>query len=233
MRMIQVGQWRDDRDGPMQVVSGRHGRERVHYEAPPADRMASEMETFLRWFEAESTDDPVIRAGLAHLWFVSIHPFDDGNGRIARAVGDMALARAERSSNRYYSLSAQIQRDRDSYYQLLESTQKGTMDVTAWLAWFLASLLKAVERAEVILDEVLVKARFWKRWSAVPLNTREIDLLHRLLDGLEGKLTSGKWAKIAKCSTDTALRDINALLELGTLKKTEAGGRSTSYEIVL
>ena len=233
MRTIQVGQWRDDRHGPMQVVSGRYGRERVHYEAPPAERMASEMETFLRWFEAESTDDPVIRAGLAHLWFVSIHPFDDGNGRIARAVGDMALARAERSSNRYYSLSTQIQRDRNSYYQLLETTQKETMDVTTWLGWFLASLLKALERAEVILDDVLVKARFWKRWSAVPLNARQINLLNRLLDGFEGKLTSGKWAKIAKCSGDTALRDINTLVDLGALRKTEAGGRSTSYEIVL
>jgi Fic family protein len=231
MRTIQVGQWRDDRHGPMQVVSGGFGRERVHYEAPPAERMVSEMDAFLRWFEAESTDDPVIRAGLAHLWFVSIHPFDDGNGRIARALGDMALARAEGSSNRYYSLSAQIQRDRNSYYDLLESTQKGTTDVTAWLGWFLASMLKAVERAELILDDVLAKARFWKQWSAVPLNSRQINLLNRLLDGFEGKLTSGKWAKIAKCSGDTALRDINVLVELGALRKTDAGGRSTSYEI--
>lgn len=229
LHSIQVGTWRDDRLGPMQVVSGHYGRERVHYEAPPAARVDSEMETFLHWFNSETTEDPVIRAGLAHLWCVTVHPFDDGNGRIARAVGDMALARAERSSRRYYSLSAQIQRDRQNYYDLLERTQKGSMDVTEWLRWFLSSLLSALEQAESVLDEVLAKARFWQRWAGVSFNERQIKLLNQLLDGFDGKLTSGKWARIAKCSPDTALRDITVLLDMRVLKKSEARGRSTSY----
>lgn len=229
LHAIQVGTWRDDRAGPMQVVSGGYGRERVHYEAPPAAQVESDMEAFLQWFNNASTDDAVLRAGLAHLWFVTIHPFDDGNGRIARAVGDMALARAEQTPQRYYSLSAQIQKDRKTYYDLLERTQQGSMDVTDWLQWFLSCLLNALKQAESVLDEVLAKARFWQRWAGVALNQRQIKLLNLLLDGFEGKLTSGKWAKLAKCSPDTALRDISALVNLGTLIKSDAGGRSTSY----
>ena len=226
---IRVAQWRDDQAGPMQVISGHYGRERVHYEAPPATQLDAEMETFLQWFNSESTESPVIRAGLAHLWFVTLHPLDDGNGRVARAVGDMALARAEQSSQRYYSLSARIQRDRKNYYELLERTQKGSLDVTEWLQWFLSGLLSALQQAELTLNDVLVKAKFWQLWAEAPLNQRQIKLLNLLLDGFEGNLTSGKWAKIAKCSPDTALRDITALLELGVMKKSEAGGRSTSY----
>lgn len=229
LHVIQVGKWRDDHAGPMQVVSGGYGRERVHYQAPPAAQVDSEMENFLRWFNGEPTEDPLIRAGLAHLWFVTVHPFDDGNGRIARAVGDMALARAEGSSQRYYSLSAQIQRDRKNYYDLLERTQKGSMDVTAWLQWFLSCLLSALEQAESVLDEVLSKAKFWQRCAGVSFNERQIKLLNLLLDGFDGNLTSGKWAKIAKCSPDTALRDITELLDQRILKKSEAGGRSTNY----
>lgn len=229
LHAILVGKWRDDHAGPMQVVSGRYGRERVHYKAPPAALVDPEMATFLQWFNSETREDPIIRAGLAHLWCVTVHPFDDGNGRIARAVGDMALARAERTSQRYYSLSAQIQRDRKNYYDLLERTQKGSMDVTAWLQWFLSCLLSALEQAESVLNDVLAKARFWQRWAGVSFNERQIKVLNQLLDGFDGKLTSGKWAKIAKCSPDTALRDITVLLDLRVLKKSEAGGRSTSY----
>lgn len=228
---IRVGAWRNDAQGPMQVVSGPLERQKVHYEAPPAARLKSEMTEFLRWFNAEQPADPLLKAGLAHLWFVTLHPFDDGNGRIARAVGDMALARAEQSAQRFYSLSAQIQRERKDYYDLLERTQKGTLDVSDWLAWFLGCLLRAIEGADATLAAVLAKARFWQRWAGTPMNARQIKLLNLLLDGFEGKLTSGKWGSIAKCSTDTALRDINELLERGVLVKSKAGGRSTSYEL--
>lgn len=228
---IRVGAWRNDAQGPMQVVSGPLERQKVHYEAPPAARLKSEMAEFLRWFNAEQPADPLLQAGLAHLWFVTLHPFDDGNGRIARAVGDMALARAEQSAQRFYSLSAQIQRERKDYYEMLERTQKGTLDVSDWLAWFLGCLLRAIEGADTTLAAVLTKARFWQRWAGTPMNERQIKLLNRLLDGFEGKLTTGKWAAIAKCSADTALRDISDLLERGVLTKSDAGGRSTSYEI--
>ena len=232
LHKIRVGQWRNDAQGPMQVVSGPVHRQKVHFEAPPADTLDAEMGGFLNWFNADSQDDPVIKAGLAHLWFVTIHPFDDGNGRIARAVGDMALARAEGSMHRYYSLSAQIQRERKDYYDSLEATQKGSLNVTAWLAWFLACLLRAIQGAEAILDSVLAKARFWQHWAGTPMHDRQIKLLNKLLDGLDGKLTSSKWAAMAKCSQDTALRDIGELLERGILKKSEASGRSTSYELM-
>jgi Fic family protein len=228
---IRVGHWRDDSHGPMQVVSGPLHRQRVHYEAPPAQRLELEMARFLAWFNAPPDDDPIIKAGLAHLWFVTLHPLDDGNGRIARAVGDMALARADHSAQRYYSLSAQIQRERKDYYAQLEATQKGDLDVTAWLEWFLACLLRAIHGAEHTLGAVLTKARFWQHWAGTPLNDRQIKLLNRLLDGFDGKLTSSKWAAIAKCSQDTALRDISELVERGALKKSEASGRSTSYEL--
>ncbi|MBU3625067.1 Fic family protein [Polynucleobacter sp. JS-Safj-400b-B2] len=228
---ILVGAWRDDALGPMQVVSGPVSRQQIHFEAPPAPFMPTEMEQFLLWFNIDQQDDPIIKAGLAHLWFVTLHPFDDGNGRIARAIGDMALARADGSAQRFYSLSAQIGRDRKNYYELLEKTQKGALDVTQWLTWFLSSLLSAIEVAEAALSTTLFKTNFWQRWSRTPLNERQIKLLNKLLDGFDGKLTTSKWAIIAKCSPDTALRDITDLLERGALVKSNAGGRSTSYEL--
>jgi Fic family protein len=231
MVRINVGGWRDDATGAMQVVSGPMGRQRVHFEAPPADRLDFETERFLRWANSASGEPPLIKAGLAHLWLVTLHPFDDGNGRIARAVGDLFLARADSSPQRFYSLSAQIQRERKAYYDILERTQKHSMDVTEWLVWFLETLHRAVGQAQHTLDAVLTKARFWQRWATLPLNERQIKLLNKLLDGFEGKLTSSKWAVIAKCSPDTALRDINDLLARAVLRKTTAGGRSTGYEL--
>jgi Fic family protein len=228
---IRVGAWRDDALGPMQVVSGPLGRQRVHYEAPPANSLAVEMSDFLQWFNSDQPADPVIKAGLAHLWLVTLHPFDDGNGRIARAVGDMALARAERSTQRFYSVSAQMQRERRDYYDRLEHTQKGTLEVTDWLEWFVGCLLRAIDAAEQTLAAVLAKASFWQRWAGAPMNERQVKLLNRLLDGFAGKLTSGKWAAIARCSSDTALRDIRELLERGVLVRSDAGGRSTSYAL--
>ncbi len=230
---IRIGKWRDDATGPMQVVSGPLGRERVHFEAPPASRLQADTALFIKWANSASTEPPLIKAGLAHLWLVTLHPFDDGNGRIARAVGDLFLARADGSSQRFYSLSGQIQRERKAYYEILERTQKHSMDVTAWLAWFLGTLHRAVDQAHHTLDDVLTKTRFWQRWATTPMNERQVKLLGRLLDGFEGKLTSSKWAIIAKCSPDTALRDINELLSLGVLRKSDAAGRSTSYELNL
>ncbi len=228
---IKVGGWRDDVSGPMQVVSGSIGRQRVHFEAPPADRLEVEIGRFLDWINGASNEPALLKAGLGHLWFVTLHPFDDGNGRIARAIGDLLLARADGSPQRFYSLSAQIQRERKAYYDILERTQKQTMDVTEWLAWFLDALHRAVDQAQLTLDSVLAKVRFWQRCATMPLNERQVKLLNKLLDGFEGKLTSSKWAAIAKCSPDTALRDINDLLTRGVLRKTDAGGRSTSYEL--
>lgn len=231
MNRLTVGQWRDDAAGPMQVVSGPVGRRKVHFQAPPADVLPTETARFLAWANADTGEPALIKAGLAHLWFVTLHPFDDGNGRIARAVGDLFLARADGSPQRFYSLSAQIQRERTDYYDVLERTQKGTLDATGWLSWFLGTLGRAVASAQSTLDAVLVKARFWQRWAGTSLNERQVKLLGRLLDGFEGKLTSSKWAAIAKCSPDTALRDITQLLELGVLKKSPGGGRSTGYEL--
>ena len=254
---IQVGAWRNDAAGPMQVVSGPVGREKVHYQAPPATALPAETAAFLRWFNAGPVGDALIHAGLAHLWFVTLHPFDDGNGRISRAVGDMALARAEALSaagppqgasaptggsdprsggawgldpaQRFYSLSAQIQRERKPYYEQLETTQRGTLDVTPWLAWFLDCLLRAVQGADGLLEGVLDKAQFWQRWAGTPMNARQTLVLNHVLDGMQGKLTNAKWAAIGKCSADTALRDINDLLARGVLHKLEGGGRSTGY----
>lgn len=231
MRRIIVGAWRDDRKGPMEVVSGRVGREKVHYRAPPAARVPAEMEQFLDWFAQPGDRDGLLIAGLAHLWFVTIHPFDDGNGRIARAVADMALARSEESGQRFYSMSAQIRHERDDYYQMLEHTQKGGLDITPWQQWFLSCLGRALDGAGVTLEAVLEKARFWQRFAAETLNERQSKLLNRLLDGFEGKLTTSKWAKIAHCSQDTAYRDINDLVERGALQKNPGGGRSTSYSL--
>ncbi|MBL8488372.1 MAG: Fic family protein [Rhodocyclaceae bacterium] len=228
---IRVGGWRDDAGGPMQVVSGPVGRRRVHFEAPPAGRLQAETGRFLDWINGETGEPPLIKAGLAHLWFVTLHPFDDGNGRIARALGDLLLARADGSPQRFYSLSAQIQREREAYYDTLERAQKGTLDVTAWLSWFLAALHRAVDQARHGLDRILAKARFWHRFAGTPMNERQVKLLNRLLDGFEGGLTTRKWGAIAACSPDTALRDINELLARGVLRKCAAGGRSTRYEL--
>jgi Fic family protein len=231
MSPIVVGAWRNDASGPMQVVSGPHGRERVHYQAPPARRLKGEMAAFLKWFNGRDELDPVLKAAVAHLWFVTIHPFDDGNGRIARAVADMALARSEHSPQRFYSMSAQIRAERKAYYDTLEATQKGGLDITAWLLWFLACLDRAFDRAETILANVLRKAGFWKRLEGQPLNPRQRKMLDLLTTGFEGKLTTTKWAALTKTSQDTALRDIEDLVRRGVLVKDAAGGRSTSYSL--
>ncbi|MCJ2138225.1 Fic family protein [Methylobacterium sp. J-026] len=230
---ITVGAWRTDALGPMRVVSGSWRRERVHFEAPPAAQVAAEMERFLNWFEdADDTTDAVLRAAIAHIWFVTIHPFDDGNGRIARAIADMALARAEGTGRRFYSMSARLRTERNAYYETLEATQKGDLEITARLAWFLGVLDSAIADAETMLDAVLRKERFWRALDAKPVNPRQRAMLTRLLDGFEGNLTSSKWAQIAKCSHDTALRDIDDLLVRGLLVRGPAGGRSTRYILV-
>jgi Fic family protein len=233
MRRITVGAWRDDSSGPMQVVSGPMGREHVYFEAPAAGKLESEMQKFLDWFNGNTQTDWVENAGLAHLWFVTIHPFDDGNGRIARAIADLALARSEKSSQRFYSMSAQIQQERGAYYDILEQTQKGTMDVTPWMEWFLGCLGRAIEGAQATLGTVLSKARFWESLAEFTLNERQRLVLNKLLDGFEGKLTTSKWAMLAKCSQDTALRDILPLVERGILVRNSAGGRSTSYALAM
>jgi Fic family protein len=233
LHKIRVGEWRDDATGPMQVVSGPVGRRKVHYEAPPAAIVAAEMDRFLAWFAAPPPIDPLLTAGIAHLWFVTIHPFDDGNGRIARAIGDLALARSEQSPQRFYSMSAQIRRERDMYYLQLERAQQLGLDVTDWLDWFLACLHRAMRGSGETLARVLAKARFWSRYAQVSLNERQVKVLNRLLDGFEGKLTSTKWAKLAKCSQDTAYRDIQDLIERGALYKETGGGRSTSYAVAI
>jgi Fic family protein len=232
MRKIIVSAWRDEKSGPMQVVTGSEGREHVHYEAPVAGRLDAEMQAFLKWFNGPDDTDPVLSAALAHLWFVTIHPFEDGNGRIARAIVDMSLARSEESTQRFYSMSAQIRIERNAYYDILESTQKGDLDITPWMEWFLGCLDRAFDGTGNTLAVVFKKADFWKKHAAAPLNERQRDILNRLLDGFEGKLTSSKWALIEKCSPDTALRDIVDLVERGILTKDPGGGRSTSYSLV-
>lgn len=231
MHPITVGAWRDDRTAPLQVVSGPVGRERVHFEAPAAARLDDEMRQFLQWFNSDAALEPVLKAALAHLWFVTVHPFDDGNGRIARAIADMSLARSEGSSRRFYSMSAQIREERGDYYRILEQTQRGTMDVTAWMEWFLACLTRAIEDAQSALSGVMDKARYWEKLRDVPLNDRQRLVINELLEGFEGKLTSSKWAALTKSSTDTALRDIQQLVERGVLVRSSAGGRSTSYSL--
>ena len=234
MARIIVGAWRDDKSGPMQVVSRAHSeRPKVHYEAPAATRLDADMQSFLDWFNGAPSVDPVLKAALAHLWFVTIHPFDDGNGRIARAIADMSLARSEDSPQRFYSMSAQIRQERNAYYDMLEKTQQGDdLDITPWMEWFLACLDRAFDGAETILAAVFRKAEFWKQHAAAPFNERQRDILNRLLDGFEGKLTSSKYAIIEKTSPDTALRDITDLVARGILIKDEGGGRSTSYSLV-
>jgi Fic family protein len=231
MHRITVGAWRPEQAGAMQVVSGPYGRERVHFEAPAAQRLEAEMAGFLTWFNTDDADDPVVKAGLAHLWFVTIHPFEDGNGRIARAVADMSLARADGSAERFYSMSARLEAERRDYYRELESQQRSGLDVTPWLLWFLGCLDRALEDAEATLSAVLCKARFWERVNRQPVNERQRAVLNRLLDGFEGNLTSSKYARLARCSVDTAQRDIQILLERGILVQNPGGGRSTSYRL--
>ena len=231
MHKISVASWRDDAKGPMQVVSGAIGKERVHFQAPEASLLKHEMEKFLNWFNTSTKIDPVLKAALAHLWFVTIHPFDDGNGRIARAIADMQLARADESRQCFYSMSAQIQRERNHYYDILEKTQKSDLDITPWLLWFLDCLNRAISLSEQNLSGVIHKAKFWETQQSVTLNDRQRKMLNKLMDGFDGKLSSSKWAKITKCSPDTALRDIHDLIEKGILIKEEGGGRSTGYRI--
>jgi Fic family protein len=233
MHRITVGAWRTKESGAMQVVSGPIGREKVHFEAPGHSRLKREMAAFLNWFNAKEDADLVLKSALAHFWFVTIHPFEDGNGRIARAIADMMLARSEGTAQRFYSMSAQIQQERKAYYDVLEKSQKGTLDITPWIEWYLGCLKRSINASEELLETVLVKDRFWKTHAGQSFSERQRKVINRLLDGFEGKLTSSKWAKLAKCSTDTALRDINDLLAKNILVKEEAGGRSTSYVLRL
>jgi len=231
---IVVGAWRDNQShDPMQVVSGPMGKETIHYEAPAAELLPDEMNRFLQWFNETINMDPVLKAAIAHFRFVTIHPFDDGNGRIARAVADMQLARADGTSQRFYSMSAQIRKERNAYYTILEKTQRGDLDITEWLVWFLECLSRALNAPEEILSLIFKKASFWKTHEKTIFNPRQVLLLNKLLDKFEGKLTTSKWAKIAKCSHDTALRDINDLIEKKVLSKEESGGRISSYLLVV
>lgn len=233
MSKIKVGAWRTEESGPMQVVSGPIGRERVHFEAPHASALESEMRSFLKWFNAKPAIDPVLFAAIAHLWFVTIHPFEDGNGRIGRAIADMALARSEGSPRRFYSLSAQIRVERKPYYDQLEAAQHGDLDITPWIAWFLGCLDRAFAGSESVLASVFRKASFWEAHAGAPLNDRQRTVVNRLLDGFEGKLTSSKYAALAKCSQDTASRDIDDLTGRGILAKDPGGGRSTGYVLIV
>lgn len=228
---IVTGAWRDDSHGQMQIVSGPIGREKVHHQAPEASMVDTEMAAFLKWLESERGIDPVLKAGVAHLWFVTVHPFEDGNGRIARAIADMALARSEDSPQRSYSMSAQIRAERNVYYDMLEKTQKGDLDITPWLIWFLECLGRAIDGADGMLNAVLRKAQFWNRLASVTISDRQRKVLNRLLDGFEGKLTSSKYANLTKTSQDTASRDIADLIEKGVLARDPGGGRSTSYSL--
>lgn len=233
MYKITVGNWRKDDAGPMQVVSGPMGKEKVHFQAPDSVDVPKEMKAFVKWFNSENNLEPTLKAALAHLWFITVHPFDDGNGRIARALTDMLLARSDESTQRFYSMSAQIRLERKQYYEILERTQKGNLDVTEWLLWFLNCLLNALKASDLTLEKVLNKAQFWKKHATTQLNGRQHLLVNKLLDNFEGKLTTSKWAKITKCSQDTALRDIQDLMQKEMLRKEASGGRSTSYELAL
>ena len=231
MYKITVGDWRKDTTGPMQVVSGALGKEKVHFQAPDAAIVENEMNLFLDWFNNDSRIDLVLKAAIAHLWFVTIHPFEDGNGRITRALTDMLLAQSDKSNQRFYSMSAQIRIERREYYEILEKTQKGNLDITGWIKWFLNRLIDAVKSTDTVLSRVLFKADFWLKHTNAYINERQKKLLNRLIEDFDGKLTSSKWAKIAKCSKDTAIRDINDLIEKNILQKEAAGGRSTNYEL--
>lgn len=228
---IEVGKWRTRQTGPMRVVSGPHGRQKVHFEAPPSERVKREMATFFAWLNRDIEADPIVRSGMAHLWFVTIHPFSDGNGRIARAIGDLVIARADGEAGRFYSVSSAIAADRQNYYDMLERTQRGTLDVTEWLAWYIACVERALQRGLTAAGDVSQRSAFWTRHAGVAFNARQVRVLRRVLIGFEGNLTAAKWAKLSKCSSDTALRDLNDLIEKGVLRRSESGGRSTSYEI--
>ena len=234
MYKIVTGKWREnDPTDPMQVVSGPMGKEKVHFEAPPSSLVPDMMDQFLNWLNQASAIDPVLKSAIAHLWFVTIHPFDDGNGRIGRAIMDRQLAVAEGSTKRFYSMSSQILHERKDYYEKLEEAQKGTLDISAYLIWFLSCLDRTILNTDEVLSKILNKSRFWNRNTSLSLNPRQIKVINRLLDGFDGKLTSAKWARICKCSQDTALRDIAALIELGILQKTDEGGRSSGYHLIL
>ncbi len=232
MHRITVGDWRTIDAEPMQVVSGPIGKEKVHFEAPSADRLEKEMQAFLKWFGNGHEIDPVIKAGIAHLWFVTIHPFEDGNGRIARAIGDMALACADCTQDRFYSLSSQIEAERKDYYDQLEKQQRSTPDITDWLGWFLDCLSRAITNAEATLGNVLFKAQLWDTINQKPVNERQRLIINRMLeDDFEGFMNTSKYAKLSKCSNDTALRDIQELKDRGILIQNPGGGRSTSYRL--
>lgn len=231
MYNIKAGSWRDDSTGPMQVVSGALGKEKVHYQAPPAETLEKEMQQFIRWFNLNQKEDFVLKAAVAHLWFVTVHPFEDGNGRISRALSDMLLARSDEQTNRFYSMSTQIRKERNSYYEILEKTQKGAMDITNWLEWFLNCLLHSIENSEKLLEKIIFKHSFWIKHTGLTINDRQRKVLNLLMDDFEGALSTTKWAKIGKCSQDTALRDIQDLMEKGILMKSPQGGRSTNYEL--
>ncbi len=226
---ITTGNWRNSDAGPMQVVSGAMGKENIHFEAPDAKQLNKEMKTFLKWLNTNSKMDAVLKSAIAHLWFVTLHPFDDGNGRIARAIADMQLAKADNDAQRFYSMSAQIRIDRKAYYDILEKTQKGNLDITNWIVWYLNCLSKALHSTEKRLQQVLSKTKFWDKHIRSAINERQRLLINKLFDGFEGNLTSSKWAKMTKCSADTALRDIQDLIKKKILAKAEGGGRSTSY----
>jgi len=233
MLKIVTGAWRDNPpDRPMQVISGMMGREKVHFQAPDSSLLTDEMYAFLKWFNSNNDEDPLLKAAIAHLWFVTIHPFDDGNGRIARAIADMQLARADGSIHRFYSMSAQIRREKNRYYEMLEKTQKGDLDITAWLCWFMDCLGAAIEASSQELASILQKAHFWKLHASSNLNPRQQLMLNKILDGWEGYITSSNWAKQTNTSSDSAVRDINDLVSKGILTKGPAGGRSTRYALV-
>jgi Fic family protein len=231
IRKITIADWRKDSTGPMQVVSGSMGREKVHFQAPDAKYVEKEMIKFLDWLNNDDKNDLVMKAAIAHLWFITIHPFEDGNGRIARAITDMVLAQSDKSEQRFYSMSAQIRIERKEYYEILEKTQKGNLDITEWMVWFLNCMINALKSSEEVLSDILFKADFWKKHAKIKLNERQKKLLNKILDGFEGKLTSSKWSKIAKCSKDSAIRDINDLIDKNILEQEELGGRSTSYRL--
>jgi Fic family protein len=231
LHRVKTGAWRDDSGGPMQVVSGPVGRQRVHFQAPPARQVKAEIRRFLDWFNRRTEPEGLLRAGLAHLWFITIHPFEDGNGRVARAIADQALAQSEDSGQRFYSLSSQIRKERSDYYDALERTQKGGIEVTGWLAWFLGCFSRAIDGAEHACANVLRKAGFWERYAREPMTERQKTVLNRYLDGFEGRLTARKWAAIGKCSIPTAQRDINDLIERNILRRNPGGSKNTSYEL--
>lgn len=232
MNKIIVGNWRDDSTGPMQVISGPMGKETIHFEAPEASRLKIEMQHFLKWVNSQNGNDPVLNAAISHLWFITIHPFEDGNGRIARAITDMMLCRSENKTQRFYSMSSQIKEEKKQYYDILESTQKGTLDITAWIVWFLECLSKSIDFSSTIVHKIMAKHKFWNDHKSTTLNERQIKIIELLFGDFFGSLTTSKWAKINKCSQDTALRDIQDLVKKDIFRKSTSGGRSTNYEII-